>query len=99
ALLAYFNHHALPVEFASDKILPYFISQAFPSGAVGLVIAAILAASLSSVDSAINSCTSVAMVDVYGRFMRDRRRPSDHAAGRGAADVRMSRMVTAGFGL
>ena len=33
------------------------MSLAFPAGAVGLVIAAIMAASLSSIDSAINSCT------------------------------------------
>jgi len=44
------------------------MSQAFPPGAVGLVIAAILAASLSSIDSAINSCTSVVVVDLYNRF-------------------------------
>src|SRR5205085_10808461 len=50
ALLAYFTHHPLPPEYSTDKILPYFISQAFPTGAVGLVIAAILAASPSSVD-------------------------------------------------
>src|SRR5438874_11222925 len=69
ALLAYFDHHPLPADLAPDKILPYFMTQAFQSGAVGLVIAAILAASLSSIDSAINSCTSVAIVDVYSRFV------------------------------
>jgi solute:Na+ symporter, SSS family len=68
ALFAYFTHHELPSEFATDKILPYFMSQAFPVGAVGLVIAAILAASLSSIDSAINSCTTVIVVDFYNRF-------------------------------
>src|SRR6185436_10173795 len=69
ALLAYFNHHPLPQEYASDQILPYFMATAFPPGAVGLVIAAILAASLSSIDSAINACTSVAMIDGYQRLM------------------------------
>ena len=57
ALFAYFQRHALPPEFATDKLVPYFMSLAFPAGAVGLVIAAIMAASLSSIDSAINSCT------------------------------------------
>src|SRR5437763_461311 len=37
ALLAYFNHHVLPSNLEPDKILPYFMSQAFPVGAVGLV--------------------------------------------------------------
>ncbi|PYQ78451.1 MAG: hypothetical protein DMG01_11575, partial [Acidobacteria bacterium] len=72
ALLAYFNHHPQPPDLAPDKILPYFMSQVFPSGAVGLVIAAILAASLSSIDSAINSCTSVLVIDVYQRLVADR---------------------------
>jgi len=45
--------------FSTDKILPYFMSLTFPRGIVGLVIASIMASSLSSVDSAINSCTSV----------------------------------------
>jgi SSS family transporter len=99
ALLAYFTHHDLPAAYATDKILPYFISQAFPSGAVGLVIAAILAASLSSVDSAINACTSVLVVDLWGRFRRGRRAEAVGAAEQGAADVRVSRIATVGFGL
>jgi len=52
ALLAYFQRVPLPPEFATDKLVPYFMSLAFPAGAVGLVIAAIMAASLSSIDSA-----------------------------------------------
>ncbi len=98
ALLAYFTHHELPQAFATDKILPYFISQAFPTGAVGLVIAAILAASLSSVDSAINACTSVMVVDIYGRFTRGSSREALGADERGKADVRVSRIATAAFG-
>jgi len=90
ALLAYFRHHPLPSEYATDKIVPYFMSQAFPAGAVGLVIAAILAASLSSIDSAINSCTSVIVVDLYKRF-----HPRDADA---AAEVRVSRIATAILG-
>ena len=67
ALFAYFQRQPLPPEFATDKLVPYFMSLAFPAGAVGLVIAAIMAASLSSIDSAINSCASVAVVDFYNR--------------------------------
>ena len=69
ALLAYFTHHPAPADLAPDKILPYFMATVFPPGAIGLVIAAILAASLSSIDSAINSCTSVLVIDIYGRFV------------------------------
>jgi SSS family transporter len=99
ALLAYFTHHPLPPEYSTDKILPYFISQAFPTGAVGLVIAAILAASLSSVDSAINACTSVLVVDIYGRFLRGPGAASIGTASHAAGDVRISRIATAAVGV
>jgi SSS family transporter len=98
ALLAYFNHHPLPSEFGSDKIVPYFMSQTFPAGAVGLVIAAILAASLSSIDSAINSCTSVVVVDFYQRLALSRRGGRAFAAD-DRRQVFVSRVATASFGL
>ena len=101
ALLAYFNHHPLPPELASDKILPYFMSLSFPTGAVGLVIAAILAASLSSIDSAINSCTSVVVVDFYQRlFAGDRAvRSATASAERDRHHVFVSRVATVVFGV
>jgi Na+/proline symporter len=48
------------------------MSVAFPVGAVGLVIAAIMAASLSSIDSAINACSSVVVIDLYNRLWKGR---------------------------
>jgi SSS family solute:Na+ symporter len=72
ALFAYFQHHPLPVEYETDKLLPFFMSVVFPIGAVGLVIAAIMAASLSSIDSAINACSSVAVIDLYNRLWKGR---------------------------
>lgn len=82
ALFAYFQLQALPQQIRgnTDQIFPYFISNVFPTGVIGLVIAAILAASLSSIDSAINSCTSVFVVDLYGRLIRGERRPHGPAA-------------------
>jgi SSS family transporter len=70
ALFAYFQSHTLPdfVKENPDRIFPYFMTQVFPPGLTGLVIAAIFAASLSSVDSAINSLSSVVMVDFYHRL-------------------------------
>ncbi len=43
ALFAYFQTHPLPADFATDKMLPYFMSLTFPRGVVGLVIASIMA--------------------------------------------------------
>ena len=73
ALFSYYQLHPPPAGLPADRMLPYFMSQAFPPGAVGLVIAAILAASLSSIDSAVHSCSSVLMVDVYNRLILNRR--------------------------
>jgi SSS family transporter len=96
ALLAFFQTRPLPPDFATDKILPYFMSLTFPAGIVGLVIASIMAASLSSVDSAINSCTSVLVIDIYNRLIRGRE--TERSSASDAQDVLLSRIATAGFG-
>ena len=95
ALFAYFQRVPLPPEFATDKLVPYFMSLAFPAGAVGLVIAAIMAASLSSIDSAINSCTSVAVVDLYNRvWLGTEVRQGSSTAEAERGQVRVSRIAT-----
>jgi len=73
------------------------MSLTFPAGIVGLVIASIMAASLSSVDSAINSCTSVLVIDIYNRMILGRE--TERTAASGANDVFVSRIATAGFGV
>ncbi len=97
ALFAFFQSRPLPADFATDKILPYFMSLTFPAGIVGLVIASIMAASLSSVDSAINSCTSVLVIDIYNRLIRGRE--TERTSTSDAGDVFVSRLATAGFGV
>ncbi len=97
ALFAYFQVHALPADYATDKILPYFVSLTFPAGIVGLVIASIMAASLSSVDSAINSCTSVVIVDFYHRLVLGRTSTSGDAVDQ-RRQVQISRIGTFVFG-
>lgn len=98
ALFAYFKVHPLPAEFQTDRLLPYFMSLAFPAGAVGLVIAAIMAASLSSIDSAINSCSSVAVVDFYNRLWLGTEVRAGASAGDDRRQVRASRIATLLFG-
>jgi Na+/proline symporter len=99
ALFAFFQHRPLPPDFATDRILPYFMSLTFPPGAVGLVIASVMAASLSSVDSAINSCTSVVVVDFYNRLWLGRREARADNPGEGRRLVLVSRAATVAFGL
>jgi SSS family solute:Na+ symporter len=99
ALFAYFQRHPLPPEMATDKLVPYFMSLAFPAGAVGLVVAAIMAASLSSIDSAINSCASVATVDLYNRVWKGTNvRPGEGGGHDDANQIRVSRIATVFFG-
>jgi len=99
ALFAYFQRRPLPTDFATDRILPYFMSLTFPPGAVGLVIASIMAASLSSVDSAINSCTSVVVIDFYDRLWLGKKTGHTASAGENRRQLLISRIATVGFGI
>ncbi len=53
---------------AGEELLPYFIANELPIGAAGLIIAALLAASMSSIDSGLNSICSLLVVDMHERF-------------------------------
>lgn len=53
----------------AEEILPFFITNTLPSGLIGLVIAAALAAAMSSLDSSINAISAVGIVDIYRRHI------------------------------
>jgi SSS family solute:Na+ symporter len=60
-------------ELAADQVLPYFILNRIPAGVAGLIVAAIVAAAMSTLDSSINAVATVAVVDVLKPFLaRDR---------------------------
>jgi len=50
-----------------DKVLPAFLVQRMPAGLAGLMLAAIFAASMSSLDSAIHSMSTCFLVDIARR--------------------------------
>jgi len=52
-----------------DHVLPHFIVNFLPTGLVGLILAAILAASMSSISSDLNSIATVATRDYFRRFL------------------------------
>jgi len=60
-------------EQKAEQILPYFINHYLPSGITGIVIAAALAAAMSSLDSSINAISTVSIVDIYKRFSNTER--------------------------
>ena len=53
-----------------DKVFPYFIVSQLPPGVTGLLIAAIAAAAMSTVDSSLNSSATLILRDVYKRYFR-----------------------------
>jgi SSS family transporter len=67
-LWAFYRQDAagLPALPSADGILPYYIRHNLPAGIAGLVITAILAAAMSSVDSGLNSIATVLDSDLLG---------------------------------
>lgn len=61
---------ALKAAGSGDRIFPYFIVNELPAGITGLLIAALAAAAMSSVDTSINSSSTILMTDVYKRLIR-----------------------------
>lgn len=54
----------------TNYIFPTFVIKYLPAGLVGLIIAAIFAAAMSSVDSELNSLTTVTIIDIYKRHVK-----------------------------
>jgi SSS family solute:Na+ symporter len=74
ALLGYFekNPGQLPADMGvkknADDLFPRFIAYQLPIGVSGVVVAAMFAAAMSSIDSGVNSITAVVMTDYLDRF-------------------------------
>lgn len=68
-LYAFYQQHGDPLAAGhisrGDQILPYFVVTQLPAGLPGLLIAAIFAASMSTVSAGVNSLTSATLCDFY----------------------------------
>jgi len=53
-----------------DRIFPHFIVTQLPVGVTGLLIAAVFAAAMSSVDSSLNCSATLILTDFYKRYHR-----------------------------
>jgi len=53
-----------------DKVLPHFIVLKLPAGIAGLLIAAIFAAAMSSMDTSLNSAATLYLCDIHKRYSR-----------------------------
>jgi SSS family solute:Na+ symporter len=92
ALWGFYGAHpeALDLFAGGDRLVPSFVVSQMPVGLAGLVIAAVFAAAMSSIDSSIHSLSTVLAVDGYGRW-----RPSASDAMR----VALAKRATWVFGL
>ncbi len=72
----YALNSGLPQDVKPDGILSHFIVNQVPPGASGLLIAAIFAAAMSSIDSALHSLATCMTVDFYDRYSTSVRRES-----------------------
>jgi len=72
-LFAFYQAHPerMPLDLEQkDRILPYFVVNELPAGVPGLLVAAILAATMSTVSSGINALGTASIVDFYQRNLR-----------------------------
>ncbi|MEC9320124.1 MAG: sodium:solute symporter, partial [Pseudomonadota bacterium] len=89
---------ALVIEVTGDRsysdvnyVFPTFVTTQLPIGVVGLIIAAILAAAMSSIAAELNSLSTATVIDFYRRHFR--REASDEHY------MRISKMTTGFWGL
>lgn len=75
---------------AQDRVFPQFISKYLPAGMRGLVVAALFAAAMSTIDSGANSISTITTVDFFRKFLP--------AAG-ARAELRLARVLTATMGM
>jgi SSS family transporter len=87
----YLYHPQETVPADRDKIFPGFVVQHLPHGISGLMIAAILAAAMSNLSSALNSLASTTVVDFYRPFIKK--------AATAAQQLRVSRWMTVLWGV
>ncbi len=74
ALFGFYNLNAdaaLPPDIKSDAVFPLFIINELPVGVTGLIISALIAAAISSLDSDMNCLSAVVTEDFYGRLKKD----------------------------
>ncbi len=65
SLWAFYQTHPLPPDISSKEVFSHFILNHFPSPFKGLMVAALLAATMSSLDSAINAMSTCMWNDIF----------------------------------
>jgi solute:Na+ symporter, SSS family len=70
-LFVYFRFFPNPevAKMSADQVFPYYIINSLPAGISGLIIAGVLAAAMSSLDSSMNSFSSICTMDILRGFI------------------------------
>jgi Na+/proline symporter len=90
-LFSFYQYHpAEAVPAPPDRIFPAFVVNHLPHGVAGLMIAAIFAAAMSNLSSALNSLASTTVLDFYRPFLKKDATPAEQ--------VRFSRWMTVLWG-
>jgi SSS family solute:Na+ symporter len=71
-LFIFYEHHPqlLPADLTADQVMPHFVETQVPPILTGALVAAVFAAAMSSLDSALNSLAAALTVDFLARFKR-----------------------------
>jgi solute:Na+ symporter, SSS family len=83
----YSRYQALPADITPDRVFSHFIVNELPTGVIGLVIAAMLAAAMSS---SLNALASTSVTDFYQPLIAPNRSDAHY--------MKVSRIVTAVWG-
>jgi len=92
-LWAYYSDfpNLLPAGIKADYVYPHFILTQMPTFVAGLVISAVLAAAMSSVDSSMNGSSAALLEDFYKRHLAPGRTDTHY--------LRVARGITAVLGI
>ncbi len=90
-LFAFYQVNELPEGISGDRVMPYYIMHTLPDGVSGLLLTAIFAAAMSSMDSGINSISTVVVSDFV--------KPLRKVAAAESKDIMLARVLTIVLGV
>jgi SSS family solute:Na+ symporter len=61
--------HLSPADYG-DKVMPHFMVHKIPVGLSGIIISALLSASMSTISSSMNASATIFSVDIYQRYFK-----------------------------
>ena len=82
ALFVFYKQNPLPANMRPDAVFPFFIMTNLPPGIVGLILAALISAAISSLGSDLNCLAAVGVEDYYKRLFPGRTDMQNLTAGR-----------------